>query len=114
MSVNLSLAQYVRCLELITYGPNPNEALSSTSPASDMDGTDQPATPPEPGVPGPGAYTTSTLFHQRATIISGFPTVLVARRIEQASIDRFSKNAGVGKQGFEWVLSGGQEPPPKR
>jgi hypothetical protein len=34
---------------------------------------------------------------------------MVARRIEKASLDRFGKNAGVGKKGFEWVLAGGQE-----
>jgi hypothetical protein len=51
---------------------------------------------------------TQTLFHQKATIVSGFPTAFVARKVEQASIDRFKSNAGVGKKGFEWVLAGGQ------
>ena len=51
----------------------------------------------------------STLFYQRAMITSGFPTAMVARRVERASIDRFAINAGVGKKGFEWVLSGGQD-----
>jgi hypothetical protein len=32
---------------------------------------------------------------------------MIARRIEKASFDRFGKNAGVGKKGFEWVLAGG-------
>lgn len=49
-----------------------------------------------------------TLFSQRATIISGFPTGLIARKVEQASLDRFKSNAGVGKKGFDWVLAGGQ------
>jgi len=51
---------------------------------------------------------TQTLFHQKATINSGFPTAFVARKVEQASIDRFKSNAGVGKKGFDWVLAGGQ------
>ena len=51
---------------------------------------------------------TQTLFHQKATIVSGFPTAFVARKVEQASIDRFKSNAGVGKKGFDWVLAGGQ------
>ncbi|ODN76168.1 hypothetical protein L202_06088 [Cryptococcus amylolentus CBS 6039] len=72
MSVNLNLAQYVSCLELITYTPHDEN---------------------------------STLFKQRAMLISGFPTRLIARRIEQASIDRFKSNAGIGKQGFDWVLA---------
>jgi hypothetical protein len=49
-----------------------------------------------------------TLFQQKATIVSGFPTAFVARKVEQASIDRFKSNAGVGKKGFDWVLAGGQ------
>ncbi|WVN90990.1 uncharacterized protein L203_106236 [Cryptococcus depauperatus CBS 7841] len=72
MSINLNLAQYVSCLELITYSPHDNE---------------------------------STLFRQRALLVSSFPTKLVARRLEQVSLDRFKSNAGIGKQGFEWVLS---------
>ncbi|WWD20002.1 hypothetical protein CI109_104475 [Kwoniella shandongensis] len=80
MSVNLSLAQYISCLELITYSP---------------------LTP------------STTRFHQRAVLVSGFPTNMIARRIEQASLDRFKANAGVGKKGFDWVLSGGQSGGPK-
>ena len=34
---------------------------------------------------------------------------MVARRIEKASVDRFAKNAGMGKKGFEWVLAGGRD-----
>ncbi|KAK4688437.1 hypothetical protein P7C73_g1677, partial [Tremellales sp. Uapishka_1] len=86
MSVNLSLAQYVSCLELITYTPNP-----------------------APGEGETGHAAPSTLFHQRATIYSGFPTRLVARRIEKASVERFGANAGLGRRGFEWVLKGGEE-----
>ncbi len=63
----------------------------------------------EPGVPGPGALLPYTLFSQRATFISEFSTAMIARRIEAASVDRFGKNAGVGKKGFEWVLTGGQD-----
>jgi hypothetical protein len=92
MSVNLSLAQYMwvdiqtithdrSCLELITYTPHPSSS-------------------------GPNAM--STLFQQRATMLSGFPTRMVANRIEKASVERFGANAGVGKKGFEWVLTGGQ------
>ncbi|WVQ80250.1 hypothetical protein IAT38_002355 [Cryptococcus sp. DSM 104549] len=77
MSVNLSLAQYVSCLEHITYTP---------------------------------LTTDSTLFKQRAMLISAFPTKMVARRLEQASFDRFKANASVGKQGFDWVLSGAGGP----
>lgn len=40
---------------------------------------------------------------------SAFPTRMIAKRIEKASVDRFKSNAGVGKQGFEWVLSRGLE-----
>ncbi|WWC73377.1 uncharacterized protein I206_107344 [Kwoniella pini CBS 10737] len=78
MSVNLSLAQYVSCLELINYLPSPINPQT-------------------------------TLFKQRALLISGFPTRMIARRIEQASFDRFKSNAGIGKQGFEWVLNGGDQ-----
>lgn len=48
----------------------------------------------------------TTLFRQRAMLVSGFPTKLIARKIEQASYDRFKSNAGIGKQGFDWVLAG--------
>lgn len=48
----------------------------------------------------------TTLFRQRAMLVSGFPTKIIARRIEQASYDRFKSNAGIGKQGFDWVLAG--------
>jgi hypothetical protein len=41
-------------------------------------------------------------------MVSQFPTALVARRIEKASVDRFRSNAETGKKGFEWVLKGGQ------
>ncbi|WVR08349.1 hypothetical protein IAU60_005404 [Kwoniella sp. DSM 27419] len=77
MSVNLSLAQYISCLELINYSP-------AASPAQ-------------------------TTFNQRALLISAFPTKMIARRIEQASLDRFKANAGIGKKGFEWVLAGGNQ-----
>ncbi|WWC93152.1 uncharacterized protein L201_008119 [Kwoniella dendrophila CBS 6074] len=79
MSVNLSLAQYVSCLELINYLP------STLNPG------------------------TTTQFNQRALLISKFPTRYVARKIEQASLDRFKSNAGIGKKGFEWVLNGGDQ-----
>ncbi|WOO82658.1 Protein UPS2, mitochondrial [Vanrija pseudolonga] len=84
MSMNLNLAQYVSCLELITYKPKES-----------------------PGVTGADAA--STVFHQHALLVSQFPTRLVARRIEKASVDRFAANAGIGKQGFEWVLEQGLE-----
>ncbi|WRT69358.1 uncharacterized protein IL334_006342 [Kwoniella shivajii] len=78
MSVNLSLAQYVSCLELINYTPSPiNPSI--------------------------------THFHQRALLISAFPTRMIARRLEKASFDRFKSNAGIGKKGFEWVLQGGDQ-----
>ncbi|ADV25085.1 mitochondrial protein [Cryptococcus gattii Ru294] len=73
MSVNLNLAQYISCLEHITYTQRPDN---------------------------------TTLFRQRAMLVSGFPTKLIARKIEQASYDRFKSNAGIGKQGFDWVLAG--------
>lgn len=95
MSVNLSLAQYVSCLELITYTPHPPSAA--------------PLKPPAIGHPPESTWTTpSTLFSQRAAIYSGFPTRLIATRIEKASVERFSANAGVGKKGFDWVLQGGK------
>ncbi|ORY35788.1 putative mitochondrion protein [Naematelia encephala] len=97
MSVNLSLAQYVSCLELITYNPHP-------SPSNPSD------PPPEPGHLGPLAVVPQTIFNQRALITSGFPTAMVARRVEKASVDRFGKNAGLGKRGFDWVLNGGSDP----
>lgn len=50
-----------------------------------------------------------TLFRQRALMVSGFPTGLIARRIEKASVDRFKSNASAGKQGFDWVLQNGLE-----
>ncbi|RSH91361.1 hypothetical protein EHS25_009660 [Saitozyma podzolica] len=72
---------------------------------------------PEPGAiclitytpyPRHSANPKQTLFHQHALLLSAFPTAMIARRIEKASLDRFGSNAGVGKQGFEWVLAGGQ------
>lgn len=71
MSVNLSLAQYISCLELCTYSPNGS----------------------------------STFFRQRAMLVSAFPTAYIARKIEGAGLQRFKDNAGVGKRGFDWVLS---------
>ncbi|OCF37263.1 mitochondrial protein [Kwoniella heveanensis CBS 569] len=90
MSVNLSLAQYVSCLELIRYYPT-----TPTSPSSPttLDSADS----------------STTTFSQRAMLISGFPTKYVARKLEQASYDRFKANAGIGKQGFDWVLAGGNQ-----
>jgi hypothetical protein len=49
----------------------------------------------------------NTLFHQRAALISAFPTAMIARRIEKASVDRFRSNADTGRKGFEWVLAQG-------
>ncbi|WVF68850.1 hypothetical protein IAT40_003623 [Kwoniella sp. CBS 6097] len=98
MSVNLSLAQYVSCLELIRYFPT---TTASSSASETPDFADSP----------------TTTFSQRAMLTSGFPTKYIARKVEQASYDRFKANAGVGKQGFEWVLAGGNQaalprPPP--
>jgi len=42
-------------------------------------------------------------------MVSQFPTKLIAKRIEKASVDRFKSNADVGKQGFEWVLQRGMD-----
>ena len=109
---------YLRsCLELINYEPYPSSSGSSTRaiPALASAFAPQPPSAPsspaslEPGTPGPGASAPSTLFRQHATLISGFPTAMIARRIEKASFDRFSKNAEVGKRGFEWVLAGGKD-----
>ena len=118
MSMNLSLKQYVcvgpgqvgrlndtdnrSCLELITYAPDPASMPAAPTASGTLDAL-------EPGMPGPGTAATASIFHQRALITSGFSQGYVARKIEQASLDRFGKNAGVGKKGFEWVLAGGQE-----
>jgi hypothetical protein len=101
MSMNLNLAQYMyafspqshtpiapahttsSCLEHISYTPHPAAGGIEEAP--------------------------STLFSQRALMMSAFPTKMIARRIEKASVDRFRSNAGVGQQGFEWVLQRGQE-----
>lgn len=40
-------------------------------------------------------------------MVSAFPTGLIARRIEKASVDRFKANAEKGKMGFDWVLRTG-------
>lgn len=71
-----------RCLEYITYTPSP---LSE------------------------GAAAANTLFKQRALMVSAFPTGMIARRIESASVDRFKANATKGKMGFDWVLQKGME-----
>ncbi|RSH78419.1 uncharacterized protein EHS24_002144 [Apiotrichum porosum] len=93
MSVNLDLAEYVRCLEHITYTP----FYPSAAPGSSSEG-------------GTGSHDApSTKFSQHALMVSGFKTKMIARRIEKASVDRFAANAGIGKQGFEWVLERGLE-----
>lgn len=56
-----------------------------------------------------GATAPSTLFKQHALMHSAFPTRMVARRIEKASVDRFKANAENGKKGFDWVLRKGLE-----
>jgi hypothetical protein len=95
MSVNLSLAQYVYVhFSYVIQGELMIDADDFRSCLELIT-----YTPHSP---------TQTLFHQKATIVSGFPTALIARRVEQASIDRFKSNAGVGKKGFDWVLAGGQ------
>lgn len=111
MSVNLDLAEYVyvllrfpflqhkltftsRCLEHITYTPfYPSAAPGSSSSEGGTGSHDAP----------------STKFSQHALMVSGFKTKMIARRIEKASVDRFAANAGIGKQGFEWVLERGLE-----
>lgn len=40
-------------------------------------------------------------------MVSQFPTAMIARRIEKASVERFSSNAGIGRKGFNWVLETG-------
>ncbi len=50
----------------------------------------------------------ATLFHQRALLSSGFPTRLVAKRIEKAKLRPLCRKRDIGRQGFEWVLQGGQ------
>ncbi|GMK56042.1 hypothetical protein CspeluHIS016_0210980 [Cutaneotrichosporon spelunceum] len=79
-SMNLDLAQYIKCLEYITYTPHPCEQ---------------------------GGKAPATLFKQHALMRSAFPTRMIARRIEKASVDRFKSNAVSGKKGFDWVLSRG-------
>lgn len=56
-----------------------------------------------------GAKAPGTLFKQHALMVSGFPTGLIARRIEKASVDRFKSNAEKGKMGFDWVLKKGSK-----
>lgn len=68
------------CLEYITYTPYPS---------------------------GQGAEAPATLFRQRALMLSQFPTAMIARRIEKASVERFSSNADIGRKGFDWVLETG-------
>lgn len=75
-----SIADRSNCLEYITYTPHP---LSQ------------------------GATAPGTLFKQHALMVSAFPTGLIARRIEKASVDRFKANAEKGKMGFDWVLRTG-------
>ncbi|CAK9781781.1 mitochondrion protein [Cutaneotrichosporon oleaginosum] len=82
MSMNLDLAQYINVLEYITYTPFPREK---------------------------GAAAPSTLFKQHALMHSAFPTRMIARRIEKASVDRFKANAENGRKGFDWVLQKGLE-----
>ncbi|BEI92434.1 uncharacterized protein CcaverHIS019_0500620 [Cutaneotrichosporon cavernicola] len=82
MSMNLDLAQYINVLEYITYTPFPREQ---------------------------GGTAPSTLFRQHALMHSAFPTRMIARRIEKASVDRFKSNAETGKMGFDWVLRKGLE-----
>ncbi|KAJ9121827.1 hypothetical protein QFC22_002450 [Naganishia vaughanmartiniae] len=103
VSINMSLSEYVQCIELISYARDP------TSP--------------------PG--TSSTLFTQRAHISSppsGLPPYApstgpghplsksmsrilrkVGAKLESSSVERFGMNAGTGKTGFEGVLQGVQE-----
>lgn len=101
MSVNLNLAQYVSCLELITYTPHPPTPTPTSSAAP-------PPSTKDSSLPNTANNTPQTLFWQRAMMVSQFPTAMIARRIEKASVDRFRANADVGRKGFEWVLSGGQ------
>ncbi|EIW68920.1 hypothetical protein TREMEDRAFT_62638 [Tremella mesenterica DSM 1558] len=116
MSVNLSLAQYVSCLELITYTPLPSPSIQPQTslplyPISSekTNSLSSSSLNPEPGFPSSEQEqsTNQTLFSQRAYIFSAFPSRLIARRLEKASVDRFSSNAEVGKKGFEWVLQRG-------
>ena len=50
-----------------------------------------------------------TLFSQRAHIHSSFSSSLVANKLEKSSVERFGMNAERGKQGFGWVLAGGEQ-----
>lgn len=73
-SVNLSLSQYMTVLEKITYEP------SSTNP-------------------------TQTIFKQTAEIQARMGKwKSLGDRLESWSVERFSSNAALGRQGFEHVL----------
>ncbi|EOR04212.1 hypothetical protein J056_002290 [Wallemia ichthyophaga EXF-994] len=75
-SVNLSLSDYLKCDETITYTPHPsNPALA-------------------------------TLFSQTAQFTSAgtLGWKMAEKKLEEHSVRRFSENAGRGREGFEFIL----------
>lgn len=75
VSTNMSMSQYMTCLERIHYIPDPTRPLEKT------------------------------LFSQAAEIQTRMPVLKsLANRLEQWSCERFGDNARLGRMGFEFVL----------
>jgi len=75
VSTNMSMSQYLTCLERIQYTPSPHSPLEKT------------------------------LFTQTAEIQTRMPLLKsLANKLEQWSCERFGDNARLGRMGFEFVL----------
>ncbi|KAJ9102375.1 hypothetical protein QFC21_002775 [Naganishia friedmannii] len=103
VSINMSLSEYVQCIELISYTRDP----SSPQPSSSTLFTQRAhiSSPPS----GLAPYAPSTGPGQPLSKSMSRILRKVGAKLESSSVERFGMNAGTGKRGFEGVLQGVQE-----
>ncbi|KAJ9107902.1 hypothetical protein QFC19_002645 [Naganishia cerealis] len=96
VSINMSLSEYVQCIELISYTPE----LSSPSNSTLFTQRAHISSPPA-GLPpyAPSSGTGAPLSKSMSRILRK-----VGAKLESSSVERFGMNAGTGKLGFEGVL----------
>lgn len=73
-SCNMTFPHILKCYETVTYAPHPKNPSNMT------------------------------LFKQDAKFISGIPTQIFSRKVENWGVKRFSDNAMKGKVGFDSIL----------
>lgn len=94
VSINLSLSQYVQCLELISYTATDDTSQTLFTQRAHI--SSPPTTPPSlPYYSAPPASTSKSVTRLLRS---------VGGKLEMSSVERFGLNAAGGRKGFEGVL----------